>query len=83
MIKSRILRWKDYFRLSMQVLNAITMSYDRQRELNKRESNVKTETEIKMIHPEAKIACSQQNLEEAGTGLSPRAFIESVALQTP
>lgn len=69
MIKSRILRWKVYFRLSRQVLNAITMSYDRQKKFARRESKVKNrDKEMKMIHPEARLhaanrTCKMQGLD--------------------
>lgn len=69
MIKSRILRWKGYFRLSRQVLNAITMSYDRQKKFARRESKVKNrDKEMKMIHPEARLhaanrTCKMQRLD--------------------
>ena len=69
MIKSRILRWKGYFRLSRQVLNAFAMSYDRQKEFAKRESKMKNrDKEMKTIHPEARLhaanrTCKMQGLD--------------------
>lgn len=84
-IKLRFLSWGDYPRLSGWALHAFTgvVTKERQQEMketHRRESNVKTEVEVRVTWPQVKTCWQAPGAGRCQNGFYPRVSAESVAL---